>query len=115
MAARAWTVLMRVGDGGQRAEVVKQALDDTRPTIRARALVVAGLGGEFTAEQSAAIAARYQESRTAERHATLFSLGMAGAPEMAGFAESEDAETHDAARWWLGQGPAIHDRDLAAG
>lgn len=113
MAARAWTVLMRIGDGGQRAEVVRQAISDERPTIRARALVVGGLGGPFTPEQRSAIAARYDESRTAERHATLFALGMAGAPEVAQFADSEDAETQRAARWWLEQGAAIHDKDLA--
>ena len=48
-------------------------------------------------------------SKPLERHATLFALGMAGSPELAAFAQSEDPETLRGARWWLGQGTAIHD------
>ncbi|HEY0949239.1 hypothetical protein, partial [Nocardioides sp.] len=112
LAARAWTVLMRLGDGGQREQVVHRAVVDERPTVRARALVNAGLGGSLKPDESAAVAGRYDAARSAERHATLFALGMAGAPELADLAESADPETQRSAQWWLDHGPAIIDRDL---
>lgn len=112
LAARAWTVLMRLGDCGHRDQVLHRAVVDERPTVRARALVNAGLGGSMKPDQSAAIARGYDAARSAERHATLFALGMAGAPELADLAESGDAETQRGARWWLDRGPAILDRDL---
>jgi hypothetical protein len=115
LAARAWTVLMRVGDAGLRDRVVQRAIVEERPTVRARALVNAGLGGDLTPQQSATIAGGYDAARNVERHATLFALGMTGAPELARLAESEDAETQRGARWWLSQGPAIHDEDVGYG
>lgn len=111
MAARAWTVLMRLGDGGRRDRVAELAVSEQRPTIRARALVNAGLGGPLTPDQSRAISERYDAQRSLERHATLFALGMAGAPEITLLAGHEDPDTQRAATWWLEQGPAIHDRD----
>ena len=113
LAARAWTLLMRVGHGGHRDEVVRFAATDERPSVRARALVNAGLGGELTPAQSEAIADRYDASKSLERHATLFALGMAGAPQLKVLAESDDPETQRGARWWLNQGSAIHDDDMA--
>lgn len=112
LAARAWTVLMRLGDGGRRDQVVQRAVVDERPTVRARALVNAGLGGTLKPDQCAAIMGRYDAARSAERHATLFALGMAGAPELADLAEGSDPETQRGAQWWLDRGPAIIDRDL---
>ncbi len=111
LAARAWTVLMRIGDSGLRDRVVERAIVEERPTVRARALVNVGLGGDLTLQQSATIAGGYDASRSLERHATLFALGMTGAPELDRLAESEDPETQRAATWWLHQGPAIHDHD----
>jgi hypothetical protein len=113
LAARAWTVLMRVGDGGHRDLVVERALAEERPSIRARALVNVGLGGELRPEQSSAIAERYDAAKAPERHATLFALGMSGAPELTQLAKSDDPETQRGAAWWIAQGPAIHDRDDA--
>ena len=112
LAARAWTVLMRVGDGEERERVVETACAEQRPSVRARALVNVGLGGPLTPDQSQAIADRYDGAKALERHATLFALGMAGAPELKVLAESEDPETQRGARWWLGQGTAIHDSDV---
>ena len=111
-AARAWTVLMRVGNHSLRDEVVHRALVEDRPSVRARALVNVGLDGAITPEQCRAIAGRYDDARSLERHATLFALGMAGAPELTDLAKSEDPETQRAAHWWLSQGPAIHDEDV---
>jgi HEAT repeat protein len=112
IAARAWTVLMRVGDGGQRPDVLRHACEDKRPSVRARALVNVGLGGALEPDEASRLAGQYGESRTLERHATLFALGMAGAPQLAALAESEDSDTRRGARWWLAQGPAIHDGDV---
>ncbi|MEP9363911.1 hypothetical protein ABLE68_13165 [Nocardioides sp. CN2-186] len=114
IAARAWTVLMRVGDGGRRDEVVRRAVVETRPSIRSRALVTVGLGGPVTDEQGAEIAGRLDHARTLERHATLFALGMAGSPEIKTLADSEDAETQRGAQWWVDQGAAIRDADVPA-
>ncbi|WP_133059047.1 MULTISPECIES: hypothetical protein [unclassified Nocardioides] len=114
LAARAWTVLMRVGDGGQREEVVHRALVEARPSIRSRALVNVGLGGPLQAEQSHAVLARFDRAKMLERHAALFALGMAGAPELDVLAKSDDLETQRGALWWLTQGPAIHDRDVVS-
>ncbi|GAB2445643.1 hypothetical protein GCM10027062_28060 [Nocardioides hungaricus] len=111
IAARAWTVLMRVGDGGQRDEVVRLAREDKRPSVRARALVNAGLGGALSADDAERIAAAYDDARALERHATLFALGMAQAPQLRTLAESEETETRRAARWWLARGGAIRDSD----
>lgn len=111
MAARAWTVLMRVGNDGRRDQVVGLASTEQRPSVRARALVNVGLGGELTAEQSVALAGAYDSSRNLERHATLFALGMTGSPALEQLAKEGDAETQGGARWWLAQGPAIHDAD----
>ncbi|WP_343909224.1 hypothetical protein [Nocardioides aquiterrae] len=113
LAARAWTVLMRVGDHSLCDAVVRRAVEDERPSVRARALVNVGLDGDLTPEHTGAVAQRYDAARSIERHATLFALGMAGAPELPDFAKSDDAETARAAQWWLDQGPAIHDRDVS--
>lgn len=112
LAARAWTVLMRLGDGNRQAEVVEMACSDRRPTVRARALVNAGLGGPLKPDASASIARGYAESKSLERHATLFALGMSGAPELSELAESGDPDTQRGARWWMSQGAAIHDSDV---
>lgn len=112
LAARAWTVLMRLGDGGRRNDVVTQAIAETRPTIRARALVAAGLGGSLTDEQAQAIVGKLDHAKPLERHATLFALGMAGSPELTALADSPDPDTQRGVAWWLSQGAAIQDADL---
>lgn len=114
LAARAWTVLMRVGDGGLRDRVIDLAVAEERPTIRARALVNVGLGGTLTPGQSAAITAGYDAGRPLERHAILFALGMAGAPDLDSLATADDTDTSRAALWWQAQGPALHDVDAPA-
>jgi hypothetical protein len=114
LAARAWTVMMRVGDGGRRDEVVHRALVEARPSVRARALVNVGLGGSLTPEQCQGIVGQFDQAKSLERHATLFALGMAGAPELDVLAKSDDPETQRGALWWLTQGPAIHDPDVVS-
>ncbi len=112
LAARAWTVLMRIGDGGRREEVIGLATDDKRPSVRARALVNVGLGGALSPDQCGAVLERFDSSRSLERHATLFAVGMAGAPELAELAAAEDPEVKYGATWWLRQGSAIQDEDV---
>jgi hypothetical protein len=113
LAARAWTVLMRVGNHDLCDAVMQRALVDDRPSVRSRAIVNAGLDGDLNPEQTAALAARYDSSKSVERHATLFALGMAGASELELLAKSDDPETVAGAQWWMSQGPAIHDADVA--
>lgn len=112
LAARAWTVLMRVGDGGRRDVVVERACEEKRPSVRARALVNVGLGGGLTPEQCTAVLHRLDSSRSLERHATLFAVGMAEAPELAGLAAAAEPDVQYAAAWWLRQGGAIQDEDV---
>ncbi len=114
LAARAWTVLMRIGDGGHRERVVEHACSEKRTSVRARALVNAGLGGTLDADARTSIVRQYDESRPLERHASLFALGMAGAPELAELGQRDDPDTQRGARWWLGRGPAIIDDDVAS-
>jgi hypothetical protein len=113
LAARAWTVVMRVGDGGRCDEVVNRALDETRSSIRARSLVNVGLcTTEVSSDDAKALVAGLDGSRPLERHATLFALGMTGRPELEALAQEPDQDVSRGARWWLEQGPAIHDRDV---
>lgn len=114
IAARAWTVLMRVGSGPRRSRVLLNALAETRPTIRARALVNLGLStGALASDEIGALMRKFDESnRVSDRQATLFALGMSGADELKLLAEHETEWIRRAARWWLDQGPAIHDSDI---
>lgn len=115
IAARAWTVLMRLDQPAIRDEVVRRAVSETRPSIRSRALVTVGLGGGVSDAQGAEIAERIDSSRSLERHSTLFALGMAGSKELAKLAESDDPDTQRGASWWLSRGPAILDADVQVG
>jgi hypothetical protein len=113
LAARAWTVLMRLDVGQLHDAVVRQAVLEQRPSIRSRALVTAGLGGQLSDAQSRAIVDRLDHARSLERHSTLFALGMAGSQQLAPLTESEDPDTRRGAQWWLERGAAIHDADVA--
>ena len=114
IAARAWTLLMRVGSGPRRSRVLLNALAETRPTIRARALVNLGLStGALATNEIGALMRKFDESnRVSDRQATLFALGMSGADELKLLAEHETEWIRRAAAWWLDQGPAIHDSDI---
>ncbi|MGZ6737769.1 MAG: hypothetical protein ACXVEK_14585, partial [Nocardioides sp.] len=117
LAARALTVLMRVGHRAGRSRVLLQSLAEIRPTIRARALVNVGLNPEplRPAEADALLGKLEEGSRPVERHATLFALGMSGAPAVHRLAEGPDSDpTARAARWWVQRGPALHDADAYA-
>lgn len=112
LAARAWTVLMRVGDGGRRDDVVGRACEEKRASVRARALVNVGIGGKLTPAQCQAVLHRLDTSRSLERHATMFAAGMAAVPELVDLATADELDIQYAAAWWLRQGGAIQDEDV---
>ncbi|MCW2792356.1 MAG: hypothetical protein JWO76_1454 [Nocardioides sp.] len=120
LAARAWTVLMRVGHGDRRPLLMLQALTETRPTIRARALVNLGLNPTPIARAEAeALLAMVTDGaqpteRTHERQATMFALGMAGPEQVARLVTHEHEWLSRSACWWVDQGPALHDADVVA-
>ncbi len=116
IAARAWTVLMRVGHGDRRPRMFLQALAETRPTIRARALMNLGLNPEPVRphEVDALLGRLDDASRPHERQATLFALGMTGTPRLAVLAHQDTEWMQSGAKWWLRQGSALHDTDRAA-
>lgn len=115
IAARSWTVLMRVGLGDRRSRVLLQSLAETRPTIRARALVTLGLHPEpITTEEAGPILQKLEEGMHAnERHATMFALGMAAPDQVKPLLDHDDELVRRSAAWWEKQGPAIHDADVA--
>ena len=85
LAARAWTVLMRVGHAGRRADIALRALSDGRTALRGRALVNLGLNPEpiSPGEARAVISGLQAEpDQTTVRHGVLFALGMSGAAEL---------------------------------
>lgn len=111
LAARAWTLMMRVGIAGRRGDVVLRALTDTRPTLKSRALINLGLNHEpvSSAEARALLAQLEPDSRGSVRYGTFFALGMSGAKEMKALVNHEQEKVRRAAQWWLDQGSAIHD------
>ena len=113
LAARAWTVLMRVGHSDRRDQVVLQAMAEPRVSIRARALVNVGLlDVPLRPDEAQVLLTQLDEAtKPLERQATMFALGMAGAPQLAELAEEESDWPGRSARWWLEQGPARHDPD----
>lgn len=116
LAARAWTVLMRVGHGDRRPRIMLPALAETRPTIRARALVNLGLNPDPVRphEVDALLGRLDEKSPVNERLATLFALGMTGAPRVAALAHDQTEWISSSASWWLQHGPALHDSDVVS-
>lgn len=104
---------MRIEEGGHHDRVVTRAIIEQRPTVRARALVTAGIVTPIDDEHCRSIIGRLDHVRSLERHATLFALGMAGSPTLRSLAESEDAAVRRGAQWWLEQGSAIRDADTS--
>ncbi|WP_121255010.1 hypothetical protein [Nocardioides ferulae] len=112
VAARAWTMLMRVGHGGLHEEVRRHALAETRSTVRPRALVNLGLCSTPLGAAGEALAAQVPElTSSVERQASMFALGMTGDPSLRSLA-GLDGWVGDSATWWLEHGPAVHDSDL---
>ncbi len=114
VAARALTVLMRVGHGPRRSRLLLSSLAEGRPNVRARALVNLGLSPESLTPTEAATLMRqfHQSPQKSERRATLFVLGMSGSRELTKLTKHESEWVNRSARWWLSQGPALHDSDI---
>ncbi|MFC6286220.1 hypothetical protein ACFP3Q_07960 [Nocardioides sp. GCM10027113] len=117
LAARAWALLMKVGLAGRRPEIAMRALTEVRPTLQARALVNLGLSDEpiSPGEARAILNQVSPDSRGSVRAATLFALGMSGAPEIEKCAVHEEDWYSRAAIWWMKQGPALHEPELLPG
>lgn len=117
LAARAWTLLMRVGHAGRRREILLRAMTETRPTLQSRALVNLGLSKEPVSNPEAkAILGNFDESsRGSVRHGTLFALGMSGTTALKPLCQHEAEPIRRTASWWREQGPAIHDVDVVDG
>lgn len=114
LAARAWTVMMRVGHAGNRGNILLRAMTESRPTLQSRALVNLGLSREGVSRGEArAILAQVDESsRASVRHGAFFALGMSGAPEIKALGKHDDEGFRRTAAWWKEQGPAIHDVEV---
>ena len=114
LAARAWTVLMRVGVQSDHDTVVGEALAESRASIRARGLVMAGLmPGELDDDHAERIAVTVEEqTRPVAQMAGLFALGMKGSEQVKRLAAHPSEQVSRGAQWWLEQGPARHDADL---
>jgi len=112
LAARAWTVLMRVGWSGQRLELLLRATSESRPTLRSRALVNVGLDPLVlsTVEARTLVASVSPAGAEPVRRGLLFALGMSGGALLADLAGHESDEVRRAARWWQSQGTAIHEQ-----
>lgn len=117
LAARAWTVLMRVRHPAGRQHLLGVALAEPRSSVRSRALLNVGLAqGPLGAGDALRIMEGVGEtSRPIEQHAALFALGMAAAPELGDLSDQEKHWAAPGAKWWLDHGPAVHDADSLPG
>lgn len=111
LAARAWTVLMRVGHAGRRPEMLLRAMSDGRPTLRARALINIGLHeqGLSAGEAQALVASVPPDERNSLRHGLFFALGMTGSALLVDLSDHESEAFRRTAQWWRVLGPAIHE------
>lgn len=111
IAARAWTVLMRVGHAGRRSEVLLRAMSDGRPTLRARALVNIGLDEtELSGREAQGLVASVDtDERGSIRHGLFFALGMSGSDLLVDLSDHESEAFRRTAQWWRSLGPAIHE------
>lgn len=113
IAARAWTVLMRVRCNRDQSRALRSSVLETRPTHRPRALINVGLNSEGPPpDQARTLAERLDRARPSEQHATLFALGMHGSPELANLTDHPDDAVRRRAAWWLLQGGATRDPDV---
>lgn len=111
LAARAWTVLMRVGHAGRRSEVLLRAMSEVRPTLRGRALVNIGLDETRLSEgeAQALLASVPATERGSVRHGLFFALGMSGSKLLFELTDHESDAFRRSAQWWRTLGPAIHE------
>ncbi len=112
VAARAWSMLMRLPCPTPTAQTLERNLEDVPKRHLVRALVNLGLHDRPMQEGTGArLAARLPAERQSEHHAVLFALGMQCSPELEGLTEHADSGVRRAAAWWLLQGGSTRDDD----
>lgn len=113
IAARAWTVLMRVRSTRAQSQALRSSVLETRDAHRPRALINVGLNHvPPTPTQARTMSDGLTRSRPSEQHATLFALGMHGSPELATLTDHADDDVRRRAAWWLIQGGGTRDPDV---
>jgi hypothetical protein len=113
IAARAWTVLMRVRSTKAQSQALRSSVLDTRDAHRPRALINVGLNHvPPTPTQARTMSDGLTRARPSEQHATLFALGMHDSAELAALTDHRDDDVRRRAAWWLLQGGATRDRDV---
>jgi hypothetical protein len=117
VAARAWTLLGRIGPETGSAGTIHLALAEPRPTVRSRALLNVGVSrerlGAYDADGLVDLATSTDSPDLA--HAASFALGMQGARQLQELAARNDHPSGAAAAWWLRTGPAIWDEPSSGG
>lgn len=111
VAARAWTLLGRIGPETGSVSATHLALAEPRPTVRARALLNVGVSRERlgAAEADGLVDLATSTDSPDVAHAASFALGMQGARQLQELAARNDHPSGAAAGWWLRAGPAIWD------
>ncbi len=111
VAARAWTLLGRIGPETGSVSATHLALTEPRPTVRARALLNVGVSRERlgAAEADGLVDLATSTDSPDVAHAASFALGMQGARQLQELAARNDHPSGAAAGWWLRAGPAIWD------
>jgi hypothetical protein len=112
VAARAWSVLMRLPCVGAVGAALERNVVDVSNTHAARALINVGLHDRLPSQETtAALLPRLATRRDSERHAVLFALGMHASPELVPLVDHPNDAVSRGASWWLLQGGATRDHD----
>lgn len=109
-AGLAYSLLRRLGHVLDRAEVAECAEAETRPDLKAAALLTMGLSrGDLPESMAAQLASLATTSHgTRLGHAATYALGMAGHESLTDLADAP-GPAREAAAWWAQAGGAIHD------
>ena len=111
VARPAAALLRYLGTEEQRADLLSWCRDEKRPDVRDHALIALGrLSEGLTPDCNAAVMDALTSCPDAEiQRASMYALGMSGAPQLADLAENGSAFQRRAATWWSRIGPAIHE------
>jgi hypothetical protein len=111
IAVRALTLMIYVAPKLERDRLMKWSLQDSRPTVRSRAMMVlAQLPDWLDADEEDAVVNTMSTSmEPAIHYGALYLLGMHGARSLARLETDGDDYQRETAHWWRTLGPAIHD------